>query len=286
MSWYIAAIIAMLSLTGGIYCLKWLQGYYDIEVYMFYVWLGTALFFIPNIRLLNFDTSLWIIILLLVSGIMNWFANFSYNKAMYKQPNVGYVESVSSIRVVILYIFSIFFLDSQLDIVRLCGCVLMLFSVVLLVQGEFTHRNVYEKKPPQKNWYVWSIVAGTCLAGWIAINRIANDNGVSPEIAIPLWLVPATLMFGFSGLSKKRDFRIKIDKGIIVIVVAIATYIIANLTLFYSYSLAPNLAYPAIITNSRLVLMYIISTVILTERVQTYKATSIFLAFLALILLR
>ena len=120
MNWYISAICSAILFTGQFLSMQKLQETISIRVYMTYIWTGagTVLFII---YLKNEYIPLLIknLPILILGGLASWAGTYTYNLAIRYQANLGYVESLSSVRLAILFCVSILYLDSEFRIDKL-----------------------------------------------------------------------------------------------------------------------------------------------------------------------
>ena len=278
MTWYFYSIIAAFSAAWLITCFQKLQEKYPIDVYLFYIWISSAL--ILGLYSLRFDFKISGVtaLCLVAAGISSWLGNFAYNKSITKQFNLGYVETVSSIRLVIVYCTSFIWLNAEIEIIKLIALFGVVFGIFLVVGI-----NNKPIKSSNNGWVAWSLISGIMFALLAIANRYANEYGLDPSQAIPIWLFIASLFYGSSSFVKRKSFRLMGNMKILFLAIVLA--ICHNLALFQAYKSAPNLAYPASINNSRLVILYIFSTFIGSSKVKFKKALGIVIVFLSIALL-
>jgi drug/metabolite transporter (DMT)-like permease len=280
LNWYLGSLLAAVAFTVALLCLQRLQNTYPIDVYLFFVWLGTTLAFSYALPDALGHITLGLGIILFFTGIVNWFANYAYNVAISRQPNLGYVEAASSVRVLLLYVVSLVWFEERVEFVRVMACLGIIVGI-FIIRGPSP--NPYGTV--KKGWLPWAIISGITLGLMIIGNRYANDHGLTPSMALSIWLIPATALYGASSIIKGYKLKLKWDKSVLVLMLAIAAYVVANIGLFGAYSSAPNLAYPTVINNSRLILMYVASLVITSEKMSIKSIMAMLLTLASIVML-
>ena len=278
-TWYIASIISAFSLSGMLFCFQFLQKRYPVSVYLFYVWLGSALFF--GFYFIGSPITIKIIALtiLILAGIASWIGNYSYNVAIGIQSNLGFVEAASSIRLPLLYVASLSLFDGQIDILRLIALGTMIIGIYLVSGRTGGGNNLVTKR----SWLMWAILSGTMFAFLAIATRFANEQGISSNQSLFVVMFVGAIFYGTSAIFGKES--LKLNKGLGVLILALIAAIIGNASLFWAFNNANNLAYPTIISNSRVVILYLISIIINHKRVDVKGAIGIFLTFISIIFL-
>lgn len=260
-------------------CFKKLQHQIRIEVYLFYVWLITSLIIgivFLSIDKINLHTSFWIIVFL--SGLLSWLGNYSYNLSISFQPNIGYVEALSSTRIAITFLGSLIFYFGKFEPYRIIALIGLVVGCLLI-----TRNNHQQENKSNKKWIFWSLISGICFAGLALLTKTA----ISLDIQIPIYtasfLFFAAIFFLIASLLNKYPISIPVKTFPLLIITSIFA-IFANLLLFSSYGTAPNLAYPVAISNGRVVLLFISSLIIGKETITITKGIGIGLVFFFVLL--
>lgn len=279
-SWYIFSLLSVICVTGASFCFLRLQKSYSIAVYLFYIWGATGLLLTPVLFLRYKNISLTVddILILTFAGIASWLGNYAYNQAFSVETNIGYVEAVSSVRIPVVYVISLFFFGAFFEVAKFLAIFLMLFGIYLVNRSPSSRED-----PTDKVWVLWAFVSGLMFAFLIISNRFLSDRGIDALTAVPIWILIASVCYGLNGIFQNRNFRIDHDRKIIVL--AILFTIVGQLALFTAYNTAPNLAYPAAISNSRMVLMYMISVLFITKQYNFYRSLGVMMATIGVIML-
>lgn len=256
-NWYISAIISAFSFTGMFLCFKKMQKHLSIQVYMFYTWIGASIFTgitsMEKFWLFEWD----ILIILSFASIASWLGMYSYNLSLKFQSNLGKVEAVASIRLLITYLISLCFFNSKVEVLRLLAT-FGLISGILIVGGfDFSHSPKSKAYQQDKRWVLWALVSGVMFSILIVSNKFVLRKGVDASVSVTYFLLIASLFFGLMALLTNQNFKIKKGKSFIFIAIFFAS--IGNISLFNSYIYAPNLAYPTAISSSRIVLLFLTS---------------------------
>ena len=269
--------MSVICVTGAFFCFQKLQRSYPIPVYLFYVWFlsGILLSLLSNWGGLAFSPLQ--IALLILAGVFSWYGNYAYNIAIKYESNIGYVESVSSIRLPLVYIVSIVFLDSKLDLIKLIGLIFVVIGVTLVTDMKLS------LKLENTKWLIWALTSGIMFALLIIFNRILNTQGIEAQTALPIWILIASFCYAMTAYTNKQSFQ---PKGkLLFLATAIILTVVGQLSLFTAYSTAPNLAYPTAIANSRLILMYLLSFLFIQQPFRVKRFLGILLATLAIVML-
>lgn len=296
MTWFVAAIISAFALSGQALFFQRLQKLYPITTYMTYVWLGAALMLgIIFLRQPDIEPIVTNITPLILAGLTSFFGQYAYNQAIKTQNNIGYIEAVVSIRTAITFVFSIMVLNAAFDMLKLIGVIVITIGVLAVAEAFPTKRKTHEiaqddthEKPKhtgsQFRWLGWSFIAALSFTLMPIFLRFATDNGARAEVSIVVVLVIAGLLFlAWSGIAKTS---LKIARShISIVLIAIAFATVGNVADFISFERTPNLAYAIAISNSRMIILYIIGIVLFSEKLQSLKAIGIVLTFIGVILL-
>lgn len=278
MNWYLSSLIAAFAFTGMFFCFQRLQKTYPIAVYLFYTWLGSATFFGIVYLRSGIGLTLDLVVILIVAGIASWLGNYAYNVGISKQPNLGYVEVASSIRLVIVYAVSLVFFGAKIEAIRLIA-IIGVVTGILLVTGS----SASSSKPVNKGWLSWTVFAGIMFALLIIANRFVNERGMEPPVALFFWLLIAAVLYG--GSSTVKGYNLKLSGNLRTLILATLLAIVGNAALFGAYSTAPNLAYPTAVNNSRLILLYLISVLVRSEKLEIRSAVGVLVTFVSVALL-
>ncbi|MBZ0302624.1 MAG: EamA family transporter [Anaerolineae bacterium] len=280
MDWFVAAIVSAVVLSGQLLAFQQLQKFYPIRVYMTYIWLGAALMLaIVFLRPEDVPAILTNLIPLIVAGLSSWGGIYALNQAMKTQTNLGYIEAVMAIRIVITYIISLLAFQAPFDLLRLVGIIAITLGV-LAVAGTIRIRMDEFKL----DWLPWALTAGVMFALMTIFVRFATDGGVSAEVATVVVLVVAGIAFlaacRVEGLSLRLNRR-----HLLLVGVTIAFATVGNAAEFISFEHTPNLAYSIAIDNTRMIILYIIGLLLFSEKLQRRKAFGVILTFAGVLLL-
>ncbi len=278
MNWYLNAIIAAIAFTGQFLGMKRLQKTYPIVVYMAYVWLGSAttlgILFVRPTENLTITNGL----LLIVAAFASWAGMYAYNLAIKQQPNIGYVEVLSSTRVIIVYCVSLLFFDAGFELTKLLATVVAIGGVLLVTDFRSPGDQV-----SGKTWMLWAALSGLMFALLIVCVKVVAMRGLDVRAATAILLFISGLMYIVSAIGSGMSLKIVGDMPTILLVIAISA--VGNAALFMSYNSAPNLAYPTAINNSRMILLYLAALVTRSDQPKLSKTIGIVLTFTGVILL-
>lgn len=280
MSWFLAAIISAVTLSGQGLVFQRLQKHYPINTFMAYAWFGsTVVLSILFLRPEDFDAIGRNMLPLVLSGLASLAGNYAYNRAIHLQSNIGYIEAVMSWRLIVTYIFSIMALNASFEVVRLGG-------IILIVCGVFAISGAYQinRKDIRLDWLNWALFGGLSFAILTIFVRYANDDGVRGEVSLIIVLAVAGIGFLVGAVREKSSLKIQSKHiGLYLAVIFFAT--VGNGALFVAYAKTPNLAYAIAIDNSRIIILYLIGLVLFAEQWQWTKAIGITCAFIGILLL-
>jgi hypothetical protein len=195
---------------------------------------------------------------------------YTYNLAIRTQRNLGYIEVVSGLRVALVYVYSLLFLGSSLDVVRLTAIAAAVAAVVVIA---FTRSPSALGSPlsatPTVSWSVWALVSAVSFATLMVTIRAAADRGTSAYAATFWILLIAGLMFvaqrlALSGrernsVAREGQARMTAGATAVVLIMTAAAACIGNAALFRSNADAPNLGYPSAISGGRVVILYFVA---------------------------
>lgn len=280
MDWFLAAIISAITLSGQALMFQRLQKNYPINTFMTYAWLGAALVLsILFLRPEDFAAIGRNMPTLILSGITSLTGNYAFNRAIRLQPNIGYIESVMSWRLILTYIFSILVLNAAFEGERLIGMMLIVAGVIA-VSGAYR----MNLKDISFEWFNWALAGGLSFGLLTIFVRYANDDGVRGEVSLIIVLLVAGIGFLIAALREKASMKIELQHlGLYVAVIAFA--VVGNGALFVAYAKTPNLAYAIAIDNSRMIILYLIGLMLFAECWQWVKAVGIVLTFGGILLL-
>ena len=277
MNWYISIIISVVALTGQFLCMKKLQASYPITTYMTYIWLGGAIalgvLFVrptPYLSLTNLGV-------LAVGSVASWAGMYSYNLAIKHQPNLGYIEALSSTRIIIAYCVSLIFFNAVPDVFKLLAIIGLVFGVVIVTSSRGSH-----KQQEGKIWILWAALSGVLFAVVITCTKIVMAGGLDSYTTTAGILLGAGLIYISSATL--NHVSLKLSGGTLIIGLAIVFAVVGNVFAFNSFGKAPNMAYPVAISNSRIILLYLIAIVTGSDRLEFSRAIGVILAFICVAL--
>jgi drug/metabolite transporter (DMT)-like permease len=293
MTWLTAAIISAFALSGQALFFQKLQKLYPITTFMSYVWLGSAVLLgLIFLRPPDFELIKANIVPLVLAGLTSFFGIYAYNQSIKLQNNIGYIEAVVSIRTAITFVFSIIAFNAPFDMLKLLGVVAITVGV-LAVSEAFPVQQKVKTDAPMDNvrgstsrlgWLRWALIATVMFTLMPIFLRFATDNGAPAEVSLVVVLVVAGILFALWGYAAKTSLKIE-RQHIMLILMAIAVATIGNVADFISFQKTPNLAYAIAISNTRMIILYILGMVLFSEKLQSLKAVGIALTFIGVILL-
>lgn len=261
-------------------CFRRLQRDYPIEIYLFYAWALSgavlAIVFLPTADFVfTWETG----VLFLLAGIASWIGNYAYNQSFKSQANLGYVEALSSTRIAITFVASVLYFGGNSSLSHIAALFGVVVGVVLVTEPQPSRK----WRSVRQNWIWLALLSGTMFATLAIVNKWLFSEGIPPPVATTAFFFVAAFLYGSTAIARSKSFRLKRNVGIIVLAGAFAAT--ANLALFSSYDLAPNLAYPVAISNSRMVLLYIISLVLGSDRFELARGVGILVTFVSVLVL-
>lgn len=284
-SWYLSAIISAFAFSGQFLGMQRLQKTYPITVYMTYIWLLSGILLgVIFIRPTTFSISglLYLgptLMYLVLGGIASWGGMYAYNAAIKFQPNVGFVEAISSLRIAIVYVASLLFLSAPLDPLRAIAVLSMVVGILLVVHRK--HAPHLSNIPGM--WVVWSALSGVMFSLLVFFTRLSIASGLDAPSVTAITLLIAGSIFLVASLRSGVSLR---PKGSLLIILFTTFFaIVGNTLLFYSYGGAPNLAYPVAISNGRLVLLYLAALLVGLDRFDRIRAGGVAITFISMVLL-
>lgn len=275
MTWFLAAFISAFAITGQFYGMKKLQRHYPINQYMTYTWfIAGSLLCLSFVRLSS--VTLITLFMLAGAGLFSWLGMLGYNLAIRGRVNIGYVDAISNLRTVLLYFFSILFFQADYDALRFIALVLALLGILIV---GFPKKKI--ETPNDLNWIFWSFFSGLSFVVFALLSKAAIVNGANPNVAAAIVIFVSGLFFLIPSFAQK-SFKLPRKAHFFIVLFTIFCIYLGNRLLFLSYDLAPNLAYPAIISNTRMVYLYLLSILFLGEKVDRIKLVGIIMIFIAI----
>lgn len=254
-----------------------LQASYPITTYMAYIWLGGAITLgilfarpTPYLTLTNIG-------ILAVGGVASWAGMYSYNLAIRYQSNLGYIEALTSTRVVITYFVSLLFFNAILDVPKLIAIIGLVIGVVMVTGSQ------NRDKPKDRNfWVLWAALSGVAFAVVITCTKVVLARGLDTYTTTAAILLGAGLIYISSAVLNHTS--LKLSGGTLTISLAIVFAVAGNVFAFTSFGKAPNLAYPVAISNSRIILLYLIAVATRSDKLESWRAIGVILAFVCVAL--
>jgi uncharacterized membrane protein len=294
MNWFVAALVSAVALSGQALMFQRLQKHYPVTTYVTYVWFGAALLIgLIFVRPTDFAAVMANSIPLVLAGLTSFFGIFAYTQSIKLQSNIGYIEAIVAIRTAITYIFSLMVFNAPFELMKLIGVIGVTLGVLAVAEAFPMKRENKIVAIPLPNttkgalqfgWLVWAFIAAAMFTLLTIFVRLATDNGARAEVALVVVLIVAGLLFFTWGVTEKRSFVIA-RPHIILVVAAIAFATIGNVADFISFQKAPNLAYAVAVSNTRMIILYILGMVLFSEKLQSIKAIGIILTFIGVIIL-
>jgi uncharacterized membrane protein len=295
MNWFVAALVSAVALSGQALMFQRLQKHYPVTTYVTYVWFGAALLIgLIFVRPSDFAAVMANSIPLILAGLTSFFGIFAYTQSIKLQSNIGYIEAIVAIRTAITYVFSLMVFNAPFELVKLIGVIGVTLGVLAVAEAFPIKREnkivamplpqTANKSALQFGWLIWAFIAAAMFTLLTIFVRLATDNGARAEVSLVVVLIVAGLLFFTWGVTEKRSFVIA-RPHIILIVAAIAFATIGNVADFISFQKAPNLAYAVAVSNTRMIILYILGMVLFAEKLQSIKAIGIILTFIGVIIL-
>ena len=278
MNWYVLAVIAAVGYAGQMLGFQRLQRTYAIPVYMAYVWIGAGsligILFVKPGQAVTLQHAL----LLVAAAMSSWIGMYAINSAIRRQPNMGYTDAVSSLRLGLMYGVSLWLFGAAfepLKLVLIVGAATGAVMVIGLQRGDGGRRSMV--------WVAWTLAAVLfCVLLFVCTRWVAiSGMDVRMATAIIMWL--AGLMY--VGQSVRGGACLKPNRAGRLILLTILASTIGNAAYFSSLATAPNLAYTDAIGNLRIVLLYLMALLLGADRPQRLKAAGVMLTFGCAVLL-
>jgi drug/metabolite transporter (DMT)-like permease len=293
MSWFVAAVISAFALSGQALFFQRLQKLYPITTFMTYVWLGAALLLgLVFLRPADIAPILDNIVALVLAGLTSFGGIYAYNQSIKTQNNIGYIEAIIAIRTAITYVFSLVILSAPFDLLKLGGVIAITVGVLVVAEAFPIARKA--KTPAQSapdsagrlpfGWLTWAFIAAAMFTLMTIFVRYATDGGARAEVSIVVVLVVAGLLFMAWAIGEKSSLRIA-RPHLLTVFAAIAFATVGNVADFISFQNTPNLAYSIAISNTRMIILYVLGMVLFSEQLQRWKVIGIVLTFIGVILL-
>ncbi len=280
MDWFAAALLSAVGLSAQALVYQRLQKHYPINTYMAWAWLGaTVVLAALYLRPEHIGGIARNIVPLLLSGASSMAGNYAYNRAIRLQDNIGYVEAIMSWRLIITYVYSLLLLGSVFEPLRLAGMILIIAGV-LAVSGAWRMKASDVKIA----WLGWALLGGFFFALLSIFARFANDDGLSGEVSIIVVLLVAGLGFLTAAIGEKSSLKIRISH-IHLIIAVIVCAVVGNAAQFVSYAKSPNLAYAIAVDNSRIIILFLVGIMLVSQSWSRAKAIGIALTFGGILLL-
>lgn len=298
MTWFVQALLAAVLLALQAVAMQKLSRTVKIENYMAACWLGAGLvlvfFAVPDLPTLVQPEAL----LVLPAAAASWLGMYSYNRALSTQSNIGYVEAISSCRVLLLYFASILIVmhgPPEVEPIKLLAVALTVLGVFLTISS--TRRDKLPAPAPDADgstgthartkWFGWSVLSAVAFATLILLTAsIVMSGGDIVAVSGAVLIVSGILFAIHSGVSAKTLLPYCGLRGHGTLL--IATIVVAsagNLMLFSSSTLAPNLAYASAIAAARVALLYLYSIIFHLGNLSPAGLSGTLLLFVAVILL-
>jgi uncharacterized membrane protein len=230
--------------------------------------------------------------MLILAGLTSFFGIYSYNQAIKTQNNLGYIEAIIAIRTAITYVFSMLVLNAAFDFRKVLGVIVITIGVLAVAEAFPIKRQASKKTDVANNerakfklgWLAWTLIAALMFTLMPIFLRYATDGGAKAEVAIVVVLVVAGSLFLIWSNLVKNSLEIA-RPHIIIVLGAIAFAVVGNAADFISFQNTPNLAYAIAISNTRMIILYILGMILFSEKLQSFKAIGIVLTFIGVILL-
>jgi uncharacterized membrane protein len=294
MDWFVAALVSACALSGQALMFQRLQKHYPVTTYVTYVWLGAALLIgLIFVRAADIASITANIIPLVLAGLTSFFGIYAYTQSIKMQSNIGYIEAIVAVRTAITYVFSLVVFNAPFELLKLIGVIGITLGVLAVAEAFPAKRKNKIIPMPIANpvsdkwqfgWLVWAFIAAAMFTLLTIFVRLANENGARAEVALVVVLVVAGLLFCGWNVSEKRSFAIA-RPHIILLVAAITFATVGNVADFISFQTAPNLAYAVAVSNTRMIILYILGMILFSEKLQSIKAIGIILTFIGVIIL-
>jgi uncharacterized membrane protein len=216
--------------------------------------------------------------MIVTGGCATWLGNYSYGISIKKQPNLGYVEALSSIRIGLTYFSSILFWDGEFRLIKLFALVGLTFGILAV-----TNDSNQKDQRISTLWWIWGLLAGLMFALMAILSKVLSERGLNSTASIALFLGVAAIIN--LSISIKNSTLVFPYNRKVYIVLAVIFAAVGNYTLFWSYQIAPNLAYPIAISSTRVLLLYIVSLISRADKFDLKRGLGLAVACISTILL-
>jgi multidrug transporter EmrE-like cation transporter len=244
-----------------------LQKSYPIFTYLAYMWLisgfGLGIFCLPGHSRVVISN----LPILVLGGIASFTGLYAYNKAISLQPNLGYIEAVSGIRVVITFLVSLILFDAEFQWIQVGLMAGILIGVFLVSDSP------RERKDGGTAWILWATISGLLIALVIVSTKIASAGGVSSAAITSVILLIAGIFYIVAARFRRDSLQFQGEMPVLIL--AVLGTVFGNVSAFSSFAMAPNLAYPVVISNSRIIVLYVISLFTGADSLQPRKAAGV-----------
>jgi drug/metabolite transporter (DMT)-like permease len=256
-----------------------LQRSYPIPVYMAYIWLGAgALIGLVSIRTGEEVVEVnWLCVLGAALG--SWAGMYAFNRAVRLQPNLGYVDAVGTLRLGLVYSFSIALFGAIFEPLKLVALLGIAIGVILIVGVRHGESPV----EGDRRWVIWQLLAVLCFAALLICVRMATSNGADARVVTALVMLVAGLLYVASALHGRQSLYPAKDRALILLTIIASA--VGNIAFFTSLASAPNLAYTDAVVNLRLVILYGVALLTGVDRLDIPKALGVALTFICAALL-
>jgi len=282
MTWYALALFSAVALATQVVLMRTLQRWIPIQVYIGFMWLGSGVILTPLVVTSRWDVGRLPVVLplLAIAGFASWAGNLAYNVALKSHANLGYIEALSGIRLVLAYIASLALFDAHLTLLKLLAMVGAGIGLTL-VSMDSSSDTKGEKKT---SWVAFALLAGVLFALLMITVKYLSIEGLTGIQTVWAVFLIAGVLYLTSAIRSGQSLRIPYER-LPVLLLGIATAALGNLALFVSYNGAPNLAYPEAISNGRVVLLYLFGLATMTERLKPLKLLGVALTFACIVML-
>jgi uncharacterized membrane protein len=258
-NWLQYSILATFCLALQAVLLQVLSRLSQPAAYMAICWAGAGL----TLALLDAPATYFALKteapLLMLGGLFSWAGMYAYTRAISRQPNLGFVEAVSSGRTIFVYLIAVLFLNGRLDLRGGVGVLLGVGGVLVLALPRSAHRADFAPGIVRGGWFGWSICSATAFACLIWSTTLAVQATGSAISATAVILATGSIGFFLELLLMRQLASLwgLAKRAVPALGAAVVVSAVGNAALFASLNGAQNAAFPAAISGSRAALLYL-----------------------------
>ena len=275
-NWIVLSGISAICLSAMFLVFQRLQSRLSSDVYLSYTWIGSGLILLTislGVNPTYFVKALWAVP---IAAIGSWLGMTSYSRAMMRQPNIGLIEALSSIRTPIIALVSLLSLGGSLS-----GkyCAAMMVALIGYVCTAYSSRYRVERN---YQWMMWSVLSAIMFAVLVLATKYMLRSGMDYLSVTALVLLSAGVLFAAHSILTQQAFSLGGESGMIFLAIALSSA--GNLALFISYQLSPNPAYANVISGARIPILFLAALLRRQTKAQTANIVGIILVTVGILM--